>query len=122
SIWTTTSGSQWGYYISPLAWTVVGNVFSFYRNYFTQFSRQTIETVEVANNYTVSPGDFVQLYEQRTRYVTPFDMYKIGACGESELLDGAYFMQWWGRAYHAIPVNPYDDEEIPVEAIGVAPS
>lgn len=122
SIWTNTAGSQWGYYISPLAWTVVGNVFSFYRNYFTQFSRQTIETIEVASNYSVSPGDFVQLYEQRTRYVTPFDIYQVDSCGHSELVEGTYFMQWWGRAYHAVPVNPYDREELPVEAVGVAPS
>ncbi len=121
SIYTRTSGSQWGFYISPLAWTVVGNVISVYKNYFKQFSRQTVETVEVASGYQVSPGDFIQLYEQRTRYVTAFDAHEIGACGESKEVPGTYYMQWWGVAYHAVPINPYDTEPTPRETIGVSP-
>lgn len=122
SIWSKTNGSQWGYYISPLSWTVVGNVLSFYRNYFTQFSRQTIETVEVSNGYTIAPGDFIQLYEQRTRYVSAFDIFEVNECGETNEVDGSHFMQWWGRAYHAVPVNPYDSEPVPRELIGITPT
>lgn len=121
SIWSKTNGSQWGYYISPLAWTVVGNVFSFYRNYFTEFSRQTIETVEVSNGYTIAPGDFIQLYEQKTRFVSTFDIFEIDSCGKSTEVDGAYFMQWWGRSYHAVPINPYDEDPVPRELIGISP-
>ncbi|MES2529040.1 MAG: hypothetical protein V4598_18280 [Bdellovibrionota bacterium] len=121
SIWSRTNGAQWGFYLSPLAWTGLGNVFSIYRSYFTQFSRQTIETVEVASGYQIAPGDFVQLYEQRTRYVSAFDAYEISACGESKEVEGPYFMQWWGVAYHAAPINPYATEKPPRETIGVAP-
>lgn len=121
SIFSRTSGSQWGFYISPLAWTGIGNVLSIYKNYFSQFSRQTIETVEVASGYQVSPGDFIQLYEQRTRYVTAFDAFTVSACGESTEVPGTYFMQWWGVAYHAVPLNPYDTERVPRETIGVSP-
>lgn len=121
SIWTKTNGAQWGFYVSPLAWTVVGNVVSFYRNYFTQFSRQTVETVEVSNGYSVAPGDFIQLYEQRTRYVSAFDIFEVDACGESKEVEGTYFMQWWGRAYHAVPINPYDEEPVSRETIGISP-
>lgn len=121
SLWTKTSGSQFGFYISPLAWTGLGNVLSLYKNYFTQFSRQTIETVEVSNGYTIAPGDFIQLYEQRTRYVSAFDAFQIDSCGDSKEVEGTYFMQWWGVAYHAVPVNPYSSERPPRETIGVSP-
>lgn len=121
SIWTKTNGAQWGFYVSPLAWTVVGNIFSVYRNYMTQFSRQTIETVEVSNGYTIAPGDFIQLYEQRTRYVSAFDAVLVSPCGETEELEGDNFLQWWGVAYHAVPVNPYSDTAVPKEAIGISP-
>lgn len=121
SIWTKTNGSQWGYYVSPLAWTVVGNVFSVYRNYFSQFSRQTIETVEVSSGYTIAPGDFIQLYEQRTRYVSTFDAYEVDPCGQTQEIEGDYFLQWWGVAYHAVPVNPYSEETVPRETIGISP-
>jgi hypothetical protein len=30
-------------------------------------------------------------------------------------------LQWWGVAYHAVPVNPYDEEPIPAETIGSLP-
>lgn len=120
-LWTRTSGAQYGYYISPLAWSVVGNVLSFNRGYFNQFSRQTIETVEIANSYDIAPGDFIQLFEQRTRYVTPFDIFEVDSCGETQKVEGTYFTQWWGRAYHAVPMNPYADDEISKEAIGVSP-
>ncbi|MGE3609126.1 MAG: hypothetical protein AB7I27_06025 [Bacteriovoracaceae bacterium] len=121
SLWTKTSGSQFGFYISPLAWSGMGNVFSIYKNYFSQFSRQTIETVEVSNGYQIAPGDFIQLYEQRTRYITTFDAFEVSACGETKEVPGAYYMQWWGVAYHAIPVNPYSSERPPRETIGVSP-
>ena len=121
NIWTRTNGSQWGFYISPLAWTSVGNIFSVYKSYFTQFSQQTIETVEISSGHQIAPGDFIQLYEQRTRYVTAFDAFEIGACGESREVEGTYFMQWWGVAYHALPVNPYSSDRPPRETIGVSP-
>jgi hypothetical protein len=121
NIWSRTSGSQFGFYISPLAWTGIGNVISIYKNYFSQFSRQTIETVEVASGYQIAPGDFIQLFEQKTRYITAFDAFSIDACGESTEVPGTYFMQWWGVAYHAVPINPYSNERVPRETIGVSP-
>lgn len=121
SIWNRTNGSQWGFYFSPLAWTVLGNMFSISKNYFRQYSRQTIETVEVSSGYTLSPGDFVQLYEQRTRYVQVFDADQVDGCGHSKELPGEYFLQWWGVAYHAVPVNPYESDRTPVETIGARP-
>ena len=30
-------------------------------------------------------------------------------------------LQWWGVAYHAVPVNPFSDSNIPVETIGAFP-
>ena len=80
-----------------------------------------METVEVSSGYQLSPGDYVQIYEQRTRYVSAFDAYKIGVCGESELVDEEYMLQWWGVAYHAVPVNPFSEENIPAESIGSYP-
>lgn len=121
NIWNRTSGSQWGFYFSPLAWTVIGNVFSISRNYFRQYSRQTIETVEVSSGYSLSPGDYIQLYEQRTRYIQVFDADLIDGCGISKQLPGEYFLQWWGVAYHAVPVNPYDTTRAPIETIGSRP-
>lgn len=121
NLWTRSNGNQFGYYVSPLAWTVLGNIFSFYRNYFSEFSKQTIETVEVSNGYSVAPGDFIQLYEQTTRYVTPFDVFEVDSCGKSVQVEGTYFMQWWGRAYHAVPINPYDESPVPRESIGISP-
>ncbi len=121
NLWTRTKGSQWGFYISPLAWTVLANVFSFNKSYFTQYSRQTTETVEISNEYEIAPGDFIQLFEQRTRYISAFDAYEVDACGDSREIEGTYFLQWWGVTYHAIPVNPYSTETIPRETIGVAP-
>lgn len=121
SLWSRTNGSQWGFYLSPLAWTGMGNVFSIYKSYFRQFSKQTVETVEVSNGYQIAPGDFIQLYEQKTRYVSAFDAFEITSCGESREVEGTYFLQWWGVAYHAVPVNPYSTERIPRETIGVSP-
>jgi len=121
NIWNRTNGSQWGFYFSPLAWTVVGNMFSISKSYFRQYSRQTIETVEVSSGYSLSPGDFIQLYEQRTRYVQVFDADAVDGFGLSKALPGEYFLQWWGVAYHAVPVNPYDSERPPVETIGSRP-
>lgn len=121
NIWTKTNGSQWGFYVSPLAWTGLGNVISVYKSYFRQFSQQTIETVEVSNGYQIAPGDFIQLYEQRTRYVTSFDAFKVDSCGGFKEVEGAYFLQWWGVAYHAIPVNPYSSERPHRDTVGVTP-
>lgn len=121
SLWTRTKGSQWGFFISPFAWSGLANIFSFYKNYFTQYSRQTIETVEISNEHQIAPGDFLQIYEQRTRYVTAFDAYHVNACGETNLVPGNYYLQWWGVAYHAYPINPYSRERMPRDAIGVAP-
>lgn len=118
-IWTKTNGSQFGFYFSPLAWTKLGNIFSVYRNRFSQFSKQTVETIEVSSGYSLSPGDYIQLYEQRTRYVQPFDVDMIDSCGHSTRLEEEYYLQWWGIAYHAVPINPYDTTRPPVETIGV---
>lgn len=121
NIWSRARGSQWGFFVSPLAWTVLANVFSVYKTYFTQYSNQTQETVEVSNEYEIAPGDFIQIFEQRTRYVSAFDAFEVDACGETREIEGTYFLQWWGVAYHAVPINPYSTERIPREAIGVAP-
>lgn len=121
NLWTRTRGSQWGFFISPLAWSGLANIFSAYKNYFTQYSRQTVETVEISSEHQIAPGDYLQIYEQRTRYVTVFDALEVDMCGDTRELDGSYFLQWWGVAYHAFPVNPYSPDRTPREAIGVAP-
>lgn len=118
-IWNRTRGAQWGFYFSPLAWLGLGSTFSLYANHFVQFSRQTIQTVEVTAGYQLSPGDMVQLYEQRTRYVDVFDAHIVEACGETTKVDGEYYLQWWGTAFHAVPYNPYDDQPVPSDVIGV---
>jgi hypothetical protein len=120
-IWNHTRGAQWGFYFSPLAWAGIGNIFSFYANHFRQFSHQTTQTIEVSAGYQLSPGDMVQLYEQRTRYVDTFDAWSVGACGEAQKLEGDYFVQWWGTAFHAAPYNPWDNSPPPTDIIG-APS
>ena len=119
NIWSRTRGNQFGFYFSPLAFFSLGNVFSVYKNYFTQYSKQSVETVEISSGHTLSPGDFIQLYEQRTRYVQVFDADLIDGCGNAQKLEGEYFVQWWGVAYHATPINPYDTERAPIETIGV---
>lgn len=120
-LWTTLSGASWGFFFSPLSWTVVGNIFMINRNYFTQFSKQALETVEINSEYVLSPGDYVQIYEQRTRFVTAFDAYKVDVCGNSDLIDGEYMLQWWGVAYHAVPINPFEENSVPIESIGMYP-
>lgn len=120
-LWTSLSGAQWGFYFSPLAWSGLANIFMYNRGYFTQYSKQVSETVEVSSSYQLSPGDYIQIYEQRTRYVSAFDAHVIGVCGESELLEEDYMLQWWGVAYHAVPVNPFDEENIPLDTIGAYP-
>ena len=120
-LWTTLSGSQWGFFFSPLSWTVVGNIFMLNKNYFSQYSKQVLETVEVSSEYVLSPGDYIQIFEQRTRFVTAFDAFSVGVCGDSKLIDGEYMLQWWGIAYHAVPVNPFSENQVPVETIGMYP-
>jgi hypothetical protein len=120
-IWTTSSGAQWGFYFSPLAFIEIGNILTFHREYFTQYSKQVMETIELNSEYSLSPGDYTQIYEQRTRHVSAFDAYKIRVCGESELIKEEYMLQWWAIAYHAVSVNPFSDENIPLETIGIYP-
>jgi hypothetical protein len=118
-LWSKTKGWQWGVYVSPLSYFGLGNILSLNASYFTQTSKQTVETVEISSEYQINPGDFMQVYVQPTRYITAYDATMVGPCGESEKLPGAYLFQWWGFAYHVYPINPFDRTSPPAEAIGV---
>lgn len=126
-VFESTSGSNWGFYFSPLAWINIpyigslGNLITFNRGYFSSVSRQTTETVEVLSGYNLSPGDYIQIYTQKTRYVTNYDATLEDTCGNTKVLEGAYQLQWWGFAYHAVPVNPYDHHRPAIETIGAPP-
>ena len=126
-VFESTSGSSWGFYISPLAWINIpvigslGNLIMFNKNYFSSVSQQTIETVEVTSGFNLSPGDYIQIYTQKTRYVTNYDATLEDACGNTKVLEGAYKLQWWGFAYHAVPVNPYDSVRPETATIGAPP-
>ncbi len=125
-LFESTSGSSWGFYFSPFGSVGIGGfslggLLNFHRSHFQSVSKQTLETVEVASEYQLSPGDFVQIYTQKTRYITAYDARIIGVCGDSEQVDGAYRLQWWGFAYHAVPVNPYATTRPNPESIGVRP-
>ena len=122
----SSSGLSWGFFISPLSLVptygaTLGNLFSFNRNYFSMVSRQTSETVEVSTGYQLSPGDAVQIYSQRTRYITHYDATTVDACGNRRVIPGAYPMQWWGFAYHAVPVHPFDPARPDPANIGARP-
>jgi hypothetical protein len=122
----SSSGLSWGFFISPLSLVpgygaTLGNLFSINRNYFSMVSRQTSETVEVSTGYQLSPGDAVQIYTQRTRYITHYDATTVDACGNRMVIAGAYPMQWWGFAYHAVPVHPFDPARPDPANIGARP-
>jgi len=84
-------------------------------------SRQTSETVEVSTGYQLSPGDSVQIYTQKTRYITHYDATLVDACGNRSVMAGAYPMQWWGFAYHAVPINPFDPRRPDPSSLGARP-
>ncbi len=118
TVWSSTRGWQWGVYVSPFSWLGLGNLLALNLSYFSQTSKQTVETVEIDSSYALSPGDYLQVYVQPTRYVTAYDATLIDPCGKAERLDGAYLFQWWGFAYHVYPVNPLSDARPPVSAVG----
>ncbi len=125
-LWDNSSGTSWGFYVSPLSWVSfagfsLGNLISFNRNYFSNISKQTSETVEVSSGYQLSPGDFIQIYTQKTRYVTFYDATAVDTCGATQTIPGAYQMQWWGFAYHAVPVNPFDSSPPLIDNVGARP-
>ncbi len=125
-LWENTSGSSWGFFIAPLSWISfggfsLGNLVSFNKNYFTNLSKQTAETVDVTSGYLLSPGDFIQIYTQKTRYVTNYDATTVDACGGTQTLPGAYKLQWWGFAYHAVPINPFDATPPVIDNVGAKP-
>ncbi len=122
-VWESNKGKTWGFYISPFSWVSIfgfslGNILSINKEYFTSVSKQTTEKVEVSTDYQLSPGDFVQIYTQKTRYVTNYDAITVGACGETKTFSGAYKLQWWGFAYHAVTINPYSTKPINPDNIG----
>ena len=125
-LWESTTGTSWGFYISPLSIIAFGgfsfgNLISFDKNYFTYISKQTNETFEVSSEYQLSPGDYIQIYTQRTRYVTQYDATVVDACGATQTYPGAYQLQWWGFAYHALPLNPFDHSKPNADNIGALP-
>ncbi len=125
-LWANTNGTSWGFYISPFAFlpgvgTSLAGLFMANRSYYKTTSRQTSETVEVNASYNLSPGDTIQIYTQKTRYITHYDATLVDACGARASQKGAYPLQWWGFAYHAVPVNPYDPTRPNINNIGAAP-
>jgi hypothetical protein len=121
NIWSSSKGWQWGVFVSPLSWLGLGNLVALNLSYFSQTSKQTVETVEVAAGYQLNPGDFMQVYVQPTRYITAYDATKVSACGFSAKQNGAYYFQWWGFAYQVYPVNPFEKKGIPADAVGAPP-
>ena len=125
-LWDNTNGTSWGWYFSPLSFLsfggfTLGNIITFNKNHFSNVSKQAIETIEVSSGYQLSPGDFAQIYTQKTRYVTHFDATIVDPCGGTKTVPGAYQMQWWGFSYHAVPVNPFDRERPNPDNIGAKP-
>jgi len=125
-LWGSSVGTSWGFYFSPLSVVSVygaslGNIFTLNRNYFSMVSKQTSETVEVSTGYQLSPGDSIQIYTQKTRYITHYDATTVDACGDRKTLSGAYPMQWWGFAYHAVPINPFDPHRPNPANLGARP-
>jgi hypothetical protein len=109
--------------VSPLSFVSVsglslGNILSINRSYFKGVSKQTTETVEVSTDYQLTPGDYMQIYTQKTRYVDHYDAALVDACGGRKVFPGAYMMQWWGFAYHAVPINPFDPGRMNPDNIG----
>lgn len=119
-IWTSTKGWQFGVFFNPVIGVdgILVSLFSLNASYFTETSKQTVERIEIGHNYELNPGDLYQVYIQPTRYVTAYDASKVGACGETEKLSGAYLFQWWGFAYHVYPVDPSGKTTTDVRAIG----
>lgn len=112
-LWGSSHGTSWGFYISPLSvipviGSTLGNLFSLNREYFSMVSKQTSETVEVSTEYQLSPGDTIQIHTQKTRNISHYDAILVDSCGKRTVMKGAYPLQWWGFAYHAVPVNPFD--------------
>ncbi|NDG84571.1 MAG: hypothetical protein EBX52_05970 [Proteobacteria bacterium] len=125
-LWSNSVGTSWGFYISPLSWipgiaSSLANLFMANRSYYSNVSKQVSETVEVSSEYQLSPGDTIQIYSQKTRFITFYDAQMVGACGKRTLLKGAYPLQWWGFAYHAVPLNPYDPTRPGPATIGAPP-
>jgi len=125
-LWSNSVGTSWGFYISPLSWIPgiagsLANLFSANRSYYSSVSKQVSEIVEVSSAYQLSPGDTIQIYSQKTRYITHYDAALVDACGKRTVLKGAYPLQWWGFAYHAVPLNPYDPTRPSPGLIGAPP-
>lgn len=120
-IWSSTRQKGWGVWFSPLAPLGLGSLVSLHYDYFAETTKQTIETIDVASNYSLNPGDFMQLYVQPTRFVTAYDATLVNPCGETQSLDGAYLFQWWGFSYHLYPVSILDSKRPPIEAVGAPP-
>ncbi len=125
-LWANTSGTSWGFYVSPFSFlpgvgSTLAGLFMANRSYYKTTSRQTSETVEVNSSYNLSPGDTIQIYTQKTRYITHYDATLVGACGARATKKGAYPLQWWGFAYHAVPINPFDPTRPNQNNIGATP-
>jgi hypothetical protein len=125
-LWSNTMGSSWGFYISPFSMipgigTSLAGLFMANRSYYSTTSKQTSESVEVSSEYQLSPGDSIQIYTQKTRYITFYDATLVDACGARTRMAGAYPLQWWGFAYHAVPINPYDPTRPNLNTVGARP-
>jgi hypothetical protein len=119
-IYTNAHGRQLGVYLNPTVGVngILVSLLSFNYNYFSETSKQTVQSMDVTHKYELSPGDLFQVYVQPTRYVTAYDTTLVDACGKKEKLQGAYFFQWWGHAYHVYPVDPLDKERPLATVIG----
>lgn len=116
--WATTKGWQAGVFFSPLSFLTIGNLFFFNFSYFQQTTKKVVETVAVSTDFRLDPGEFMQIYTQPTRYITPYDATLVEACGQTRKVDGAYLFQWWGYSYIPFPIHP-DRPDLPsIERIG----
>jgi hypothetical protein len=116
--WATTRGWQVGVFFAPFSFLTVGNLFFFNFSYFQQTTKKIVETVAVSTDFRLDPGEFMQIYTQPTRYITPYDATLVAACGHTQKVDGAYLFQWWGYSYIPFPIKP-DLTHLPLlETIG----
>ncbi|MEO5969013.1 MAG: hypothetical protein ABIQ95_03730 [Bdellovibrionia bacterium] len=116
--WSRINGWQVGVFFSPFSFLTVGNLFFFNLSYFQQTTKKIVETVAVSTDFRLDPGEFMQIYTQPTRYITPYDATLVEACGETRKVDGAYMFQWWGYSYIPFPIKLNQHELPMIENIG----
>lgn len=119
-IYGRSTNKQFGIYINPIVGFPPGMFLSLFAiNYslFQEVSKQSIEIYDVNQQFSLQPGDFLQIYRQDTRMVEAYDAAQVDVCGQVTDLPQAYMIQRWQHAYHAVVVDPFGVPK-PLKAIG----